>query len=270
MRYKKKLTLPSFITDKQSQELFQILNDYSSGSQEILEKIFKFLIRIRSPKKLSFIIQLFKNNFVHFQVIQTSLNELEKILKTKTINHVKNQIIKQLSNYQKRIENVFTRLEKYLKPSLKILTISNSKTIYDLLVLIHNKGYNPKIYVLLSLPGGEGKILYKKLKENRIESFLVHDEKIHQIIDEIDLVFVGADKIVEDKFFINKVKTKKLLLLARKRKKLSFLFALKEKIINETELQVDLQEKLKLKRMRNDEFLFERIKINLVNEIFIA
>lgn len=270
MLKKIKIELPKSISFRLSKEVEAILYDYYSGSLEINEKILRLLLKIRSQKNLLFLIELFKTNFSSFEIIQKNLTEIETLLINGNLRDVKNWIRKNLDLYQKRIIRIFTQLKKYLKPEIKILTISNSKTIFDLLSLIYSNKYDPEVFVLMSLPGGEGKIFYEKLVSKKISSHLISDNDINKVLNKVDLVIVGADRILLGKWFINKIKTKKLLRLAKKKKKTSFLVSFEEKIMKDKKIDNTIVNDKKSKRVRFDKNLFERIDVRLVDEIFIA
>lgn len=270
MSKKIKIEFPKSISRSLAKEIEEILYDYYSGSQEINEKILRLLLKIRSQKNLLFLIKLFKTNFSSFEIIQSTLTEIERLLIDGNLKVVKNWIWKNLDLYQKRITKIFTQLKKHLKPEIKILTISNSKTIFDLLSLIYSKKYDPEVFVLMSLPGGEGKIFYEKLLAEKISSHLIRDDDMNKILDRVDLVIVGADRILLGKWFINKIKTKKLLKLARQKKKTSLLVSFREKIMKDKKIDNGIAINKKSKKVRLDKNLFERINFCLVDEIFIA
>lgn len=246
-------------------EINSILNDFTSGSQELNEKILKLFLKIKSKKSLVFLIQLFKENFSSFEIIQNNLSRLEKDLERKNISEIKKEIKKNLKSYEQRIEKLFKKIKKHIYVNAKILTISNSKTIFDVIKLLHQNDYQPEIFVLESRPGGEGKIFHKKLKSENIKSILIKDSQLEDTVKKVDFVLVGADRIYPDKWFLNKVKTKRLVRVARKNSIPVFILALKEKIQKEK----DSRNK-KLTTFRYDKNLFEKIELRLIDEIFLA
>lgn len=264
---KQLIQAPGYISETIAKDIQEIIFDYHSGSQELTEKILKLLLRIKSRKTFEFVIQVFKKNFKSFEAIQNILHEIENRLNKYPLNNIKYFIRKRLNTYNKRILKIFKKLKPKLFREIKFLTISNSKTIFDLLKQIHSNNYNPMVFVLKSFPGGEGKILFHKLKTFGISSELIDDSKISPIIDLSDIVLIGADRILAEKWFINKIGTKKLVKLANKKSKPVFLIALNEKFIKTERYQSYKKEKLTLRYDRN---LFEKIELNLISEIFIA
>ncbi len=262
---KSTLKLPQFINPKLAESIKEILFDYSSGSLELNEKILKLFLRIRSKKTLEFLIELFRKNFQTFQIIQHTLIEIEKIIHKKNLSILKWEIKKILNlNYQ-RLEKIFNKLNKKLKVEIKVLTISNSKTVFDIIRLIQQKNYRPEIFVLESKPGSEGIILYQKLKKLKIKVHLIKDREMKKVLNSVDLIIIGADKILDNKWFINKIKTKKLLTLAKKKGIPSFLLAFREKVIKFDESTIKASSGL-----RFDKKLFEKIDLKLVDRIFLG
>ncbi len=222
-----KIKFPEFISKNISKEITKIIFDYQTGSQEINENILKLLLKIRSKQTFEYVLNLFQEDFSSFEVIQNTVVELKSHLHKKSLAQVKEIIKNKINSYEKRIIQLYQKIEPRLFNGIKILTISNSKTVLDLMKLMHQNGINPKVFVLKSLPGGEGKILYSKLKNLKINSYLIEDSALDEVIKMIDIVIIGADKILAEKWFVNKIGTKKLVNLARKNSKPVFFSRIK-------------------------------------------
>ena len=126
---------------------------------------------------------------------------------------------------EKLVENVLETAKvcaHLLKSTEKILTMSNSTTVYLSLKFIKKK---PRVCVLESLPGGEGKILKDKLKEEGFDVMLLPDSAVFDAVEWADVVLVGADSILEDFSVINKIGTKTLAVIAKTLKKPFFVVA---------------------------------------------
>lgn len=270
MPTKRKLKLPNLLSEQLKKDVNEIIYDYQSGSQEINEKILKLMLKVRSIKKIKLLIDLFKVNFDTFQIVQNTMNWLENLVEKENLTSIKEKIQKKLNSYQSRIDKIFKQIKKHLKPSIKILTISNSKTIFDLILLTHMKNYSPEVFVLTSLPGGEGKVMYKKLKANKVNVHLVDDKEMKKFIINTDFILLSSDKILLGGWFINKVKTKKIVTTAKSLGKQVFLIALKEKIMKKNGLKRYSNTEKDFKQYRFDKNLFEKIDLNLIDEIFIA
>ncbi len=264
MSIKKSVSLPSFISKKLQRNVNSILFDFTSGSQELNEKILKLFLRLRNKRTMKYLIDLFKLYFSSFEVIQKTLSDFDKIIEKNSIHELKNYIKKKRNSYQNRINCLFKNLKRNIYPEIKILTISNSKTVFDVIYLLKLNQINPQVFVMKSNPGGEGKLLFRKLKQLNIKSYLIEDLKIVQFIKRIDVVIIGADSIYDKKWFVNKIGTRRLLELSKKFDKPVFVVALREKIIKR------LRDPSISKRLRFDENLFEKVELNLVTELFVC
>jgi|GEM_PF-1810290 len=255
-------SLPTKISTQAS----KIISDYSSGSQELNEEILLLLLRSRSIKTIKNLILIFGQTFQKFAVIQNTLNRLERELQESDLQRLKSLIKKILNTQKLRFEKLFKKFQKKIFRGIKILAFSNSYTCLKLFESIYKHRFDPEIYILQSNPGGEGKIFYRKLKEIGICSHLIPDERLEEIISKIDIVIFGADQIFPDHYIINKIGTGKIARLARKYSKPVYVVSLKEKVIRQEQMKDNFQVSIRKK----DEQLFEKVKIDLITEIFIA
>lgn len=244
----------------------EILFDYSSGSQELNEKILLLLLKVRSEKTFKKLVLIFSEVFTEFAVIQNTLQLLNKRLTKSNLQKTKDLIHQILERQNSRFEKLFNKIRPKIYKGIKILTFSNSYTCLKLFEKILECGYDPIFYVPESNPGGEGRILHKRLSQICKRSYLISDKSLKTIISEIDIVIVGTDKIFPEHFFENKIGTKKLAELAKKNSKPFYVVGLKEKIQKSSDIGV---EKKNLYR-KKEKILFERIELSLVKEIFIA
>lgn len=242
--------------------LKSILYDFASGSQELNEKILIYLSKKRSRNSLIKSLELFKNNFPNFQIIQLNLKRIERYLRNHSIIETRIFIKKILLEYETSIEKIFRKIEKIIQDNNTILTFSNSKTIRDVLLKL-SKNKSLKVLVMESNPGGEGKYLYESLIHHGVKAKLIKDSKLILAVKKCNLVFIGADKIIDKFYFINKIGTSKITRASRIYNKPVILLALKKKIIKNYSL-----EKIKISSARRKEnLLFEKIKISEVNYI---
>jgi len=113
---------------------------------------------------------------------------------------------------KKNLEDIFHKfLSNNYKDKLRIMLISYSSTIIDL--LIKYKNYNFELYVLESRPLLEGHRTAEILSQY-FKTHLILDAAIGKFINQIDLVLIGIDSILKDGSIINKIGTKPLATLA--------------------------------------------------------
>mgnify|MGYP001772665910 CR=1 FL=1 len=71
-----------------------------------------------------------------------------------------------------------------------------------------------KVYVLESLPGGEGRSAAVELRNRRIEVELLPDSAASLVVGSVDLVIMGADNVTLDGCVYNKLGSRNLAILA--------------------------------------------------------
>ena len=204
--------------------LRELKEDNISGASEFIDKaleIVNFQLRLtRDPHKdiREEIIYLSK------EIIDTRpsmaplinimgylIHDLDKINK----NIIKSRLNQFNIEREKRKEslelNFRTFLEDNKKVPLKVMLISYSSTIVNL--LIKNKDSNFEIYILESRPLLEGRKTAEILSQF-FKTHLIVDAGMGKFIDEIDLVLIGVDSILKDGSIINKIGTFPLAITA--------------------------------------------------------
>ncbi len=192
-------------------EDFQLLlNDRTSGSMELLKKFIQ-IIKAKNPNH-DVLIQManqFSSKFHDMAVIQNSIERL--LSETNKTGNVK----KSVETLEKTIEEIDKKLieksKSVIRKQDKLLTISNSNMLRTVLVAIKPK----LVFVLKSLPGGEGRVLFKELK-GKINAILIEDEQGYEKIlkKEIDKVIISCDAVFPEVGFVNKVGTAKVCKMA--------------------------------------------------------
>ncbi|MFP3172574.1 MAG: hypothetical protein RXQ79_05950 [Acidilobus sp.] len=93
-----------------------------------------------------------------------------------------------------------------------VITISYSSNVVDVLSAI--KDMVTKVYVLESLPGGEGRNAAAELRSRKVNVELIADAAASSYVGEADLVLIGADNVTSDGCVYNKLGSKNLAILA--------------------------------------------------------
>lgn len=248
-------------------ELEKILSDYTLGSQEILEFLIGLLQKLNQKEVILGIIdKVILPNFKNFEIIQQTLTQIKEYAQSHEIPEIQKYMQDIINKFYKKIGKLLRQFEKVVFPGIKILTISNSKTIFEIITRIKLKFYSPEVYALESMPVGEGKIFDNRLKAFGVNSTLVKDSEMKDYVKKVDIVLMGADRIVSGKYFVNKVGSKKLAQAANKFNKPVYVVAFKEKIINSE----PGRRTIKSIRDEVEKTLFERVDINLVTKFLTA
>ncbi len=147
-----------------------------------------------------------------------------------------------------------------------LITHSNSSTIKDILICVHE---NKKPFTLMateSRPGFEGKELAKDLGRAGIHCTLITDTSALQHLETAHMVIMGADAVTEQ-FFINKVGTLTLALGAKEYSKKFYVATDTSKLIPSTKLIFDSYKHPVDEKYPNDTENFEKIPLDLITGI---
>ena len=191
--------------DDISEEFNEILTDRSSGSTKLLLNFIAYIENHKfSDERIMELAKLFLKKYNHFAVIKNSLSKLNGDL-IFTLQNIKTNI---LTSSQKILKKVQNQLETN---KMRILTISNSETLRIVFNAIHPQ----ELYIMRSEPGDEGKILHASIP---YESTLIEDKDVDDLItkSKIDAIFCGCDSYSNGTWFVNKVKSRDICILAFK------------------------------------------------------
>ncbi|MGC9210422.1 MAG: hypothetical protein ACP5FT_04075 [Acidilobus sp.] len=95
---------------------------------------------------------------------------------------------------------------------ISVVTISYSTNVIETLVAL-----GPmlrKVYVLESLPGGEGRHAAVELRSRKVDVELLPDAAASSVVGNVDVVLIGADNVTLDGCVYNKLGSRNLAILA--------------------------------------------------------
>lgn len=252
-------------------ELKKVLSDKKSGSAELLEKLNLFFLnnfdKISQPK---LIISFLKNYFTSFQNIKTYLLTLEQVITNRE------KAIKYFSKFIKDDGKTYLDLYKnslpYLKEKKSILTISNSKTVYEILknLSVTNK---PKIFICESRPKYEGRLFANKLSMLQFPVQVITEAQIAEYVKKCDCVLIGADMVLNNGSVVNKIGSLTIAICSKYYRKPFYVvagnskFTNKNKFIQKEEKQSEIWN-ITSKRISIKNYYFEKIPGTLITKIF--
>ena len=182
-----------------SKELQSILSDNISGSRELLDKLFVYLQNHREYINQE-LISLLQKHFSDFQTIQNFLLQLTTAIE-------KNSVSQYLENFNQ--SNIFKKIYANFKPEIEnfnsFATISNSKTILEVLKLVAKEKESLQVFVSEGRPILEGRILAEELASENILTSLITESQIYDTVKIADCGIIGADKIFANGNVVNKV-----------------------------------------------------------------
>ena len=151
-------------------------------------------------------------------------------------------------------------LKNFQKEPLKLMLISYSSTIIDLLNKYEKS--NLIIYILESRPLFEGHRVAELLSK-KYETHLIIDAAMGKFIDRIDYVFIGVDSILEDGSIINKIGTYPLAVLTKSTNARVYAIcdSFKYNLLSHYGYRVKIEEK-PIKEVYNKKFKQELLKVH--------
>lgn len=225
-----------------------INNDNKSGSISLLNEVIdateKFYIRNKDENinlvNNILIDQLYKVYKQHSQLtsIFHFINELFKFIDL-SITDLKSSsnVLCFISEYKE----VWGSIDKLLYNNLlnifdihnkAVLLHSNSSTLQMLFDEFKNNNINVKIYQTVSHPAKEGLLQANYLADNGFEVTLIEDSAIGTTIENVDMIFLGADAVFNE-YFINKTGSKAIAITGKYNAIPVFVFADSRKLFNE-------------------------------------
>ncbi len=255
-------------------QLYKILNDSTSGSVELLLKLTSFItIEVENEDELQEVIDVCKTGVSTFAAIDSFISSLKN-----DFEHNGFESAKIFSNhYQKKLTEDDADLFKTAFNSIKnlksVLTISNSKTILELIKKLHEHNPSLTVAILESRPKNEGRIFAKRLLQNKIKVTLTIDSAAALLVKNVDAVFCGADKILIDYSVLNKIGSLQLALLCKEYEKPFYVFCSEGKFTSEKAyrpIEKNSNETWKFTHpnLEINNFYFEVIPKHLITKIF--
>lgn len=259
--------------NKLDRKFENIIQNKTSGSTELLLKLHTHI------KKEKRIFQLFpelvtelQEKFKSFRNIQKYFEELKYVLKGK------NNIDDFLKKYDEILLDIYDKIFLNCQPTLikhtKFITISNSKTIFEILKRL--KEQKPKLSVIVteSRPKFEGRIMAKKLINENINVELITEAMISEFVKKSDAALIGADEILKNGNVVNKVGSSLLAIICKHYKVPFFVLADKNKISNKNTFDKKIMPAEEIWRQQSQikitNFYFEEIDKSLITKIFTS
>lgn len=217
------------------------------------------MVNIR--RKISTVIyhmkRLLKSNKSSAEIKKASRAKIEEILKI-------------ADTKKKKIGNIGAKL---IFNHSKILTISSSSLIKEIFSSAHKLKRKFTVYCLESRPNNEGHTLASDLAKKGIPSVLTTDAMMGQILNEVNMVVSGADRIYESGF-VNKSGTLPLAITSKTFQIPFYIAAETDKILKEIDRSLrfypqDPKEiyKGKQKNLSVSNYYFEAVTFDYVSKI---
>ncbi len=250
--------------------LKKILADKKSGSSELLSKLNSFFLKDSGsfPFPLKYIPRL-KKELSPFQVIVSYLDKLAKIKD-------KDSYVKFLTGFNLTEKLIYLRIDSQLFPLIKnhtrILTLSNSKTVFKILAQFKRENEKLTLIIAESRPVNEGRIMAELLAKEKIKIEFITEAMLPEFIEKCDSVILGADRILKNGDIINKTGSRMIAILCKEFKKPLYVVCDKTK---QSDKNTFTKEKKPAKEVWNakdplinvNNFYFERVEKKYVTKV---
>ncbi len=194
-------------------QLENIINDKSSGSRDLLTNIHSLLSEnVSAIQRNPEIIRRIKQEFADFQTIISFCNNLLEANSESEIRETLDSFINENESlYDLLFEHAYPCLENYRS----FITISNSRTVYEVIKRLTASDKNYKVTVCEARPNNEGIIMAERFADLGIKVKIITEAQIGSEIRETECVILGADKVLTDGSIINKVGSLVLAICAK-------------------------------------------------------
>ncbi len=251
------------------EELAEILKDNTSGSKELLLKLNNYFLSFPNTITPDLLLKL-RKEFNQFSTIE---NYIEKLHSLVISGESPIEFLKEINYRESKLpEILISKLKPYLEGKRKIITLSNSKTLTDVFLLMKERNFDFEITVSESRPANEGLVMAQKLADAGIKVTLITDAMLGTATKSADIGIIGADKILKDNSVVNKTGSFTLAVVLKYLSKPLIVLADKSKISNETSFTPKLYPpeeitKIQKSMMYVTNYYFERVDETLITTI---
>lgn len=252
--------------------LDKILTDNKSGSTEILLKLIKWSKGCFKDKEaLLEMIDTINSRLKTFSTIQSFTREFRKIINRNDKTQILDFLDKQAEQIDNKYSNLFKIFFPYLNKYKRIVTLSNSKTVIEILKKLNEK---KKILVTIaeSRPQLEGRIMAKELLKQKIKLEIVPDALLSNSIEKADAAIIGADTILSKGDVVNKIGSKNLAIICKYFNKPFYVLAIKDKFSKKKKFISEKRDEDELwnynhRSLKRTNYYFEVVEKELITKI---
>lgn len=239
----------------------KIVNDNTSGSAEVLDKLLRYFEKqISAQKSISKEVMLAIRKLGHFAIISFHLRHIKILLKENDFRLIKFYLKSVMKNNRSIYFNIYSSIPRYIIRKNRVFTISNSKTVFEVLKLWqrHNKKLN--VIVLESQPINEGKILAKKLNRAGLKTQVIPYNKVSYSLERSDLFLLGCDAILKNGDIINKSGSRDAAIIAK-------YYTKPVVVVSSNDKQINRNKHFIKDRNKSERFLFEKVERSLITHL---
>ncbi|MFA5221681.1 MAG: ribose 1,5-bisphosphate isomerase [Methanoregula sp.] len=129
----------------------------------------------------------------------------------KTANEAKVGVITRadafISSSQHAVEKIARIGARHIRDGDTILTHCNSEAALSCIIEAHREGKEITVYATEVRPRNQGLVTIKTLNDAGIKTIFIVDSAVRSVINDVDLVIVGADAVTVNGAVVNKIGT---------------------------------------------------------------
>lgn len=119
-----------------------------------------------------------------------------------------------IENSEKAVEKIGSIGSRRIRKGDTVLTHCNSEAALSIIQVAHRAGKEINVIATESRPRWQGRLTVGMLEEMGVETELIVDSAVRSVMNEVDLVVVGADVITANGSLVNKIGTAQIALCA--------------------------------------------------------
>ncbi len=211
-------------------ELTEFMSDNQSGARVLLQKAARILMETQDPDVID--------------KIRNSQPDMAPIINLCRLAEQSSDPTKEIQDFVNDAIGAPVTIAHSIAPDLpqafSIMTYSNSSTVKECILELKNLGKEIRAIVPESRPGFEGRTLSRELGKVGIETSLVTEAAAFSMIPSVDYIMIGADRVTPP-FFVNKIGTRSLAILANHYHVPVYLLVDRSKFLEEWSNKTDLR-----------------------------
>lgn len=246
-----------------------ILNDKTSGASTLYRQSLSLLVetseKYRSRSAVDDIVRRLQVAFPEMAVFVYLKNHLERT----NFEDIPATLHQLQGEAETAVSSIGRRIDRLWRKPRRIVTYSQSSVVAE--ILMQRRKKITSVLISCASPKNEGIVVARKLAAAGIPVALVTDAALPAMIEKDDYIFLGADAVTE-RYFVNKCGTWSLLLAAKEKKAVSFVFFESFKRVSCRSFSFDprrhVQEEIltgRYPRITVHNFYFEKIPLNCAN-----
>ncbi len=254
-------------------KLKDIIEDNKSGSKELLYRINQwFLSNFNNLSEINSTCELLADRFRTFQSIIIYIQDLKDLIELNDIDKLIKYLNDFSNNHKELYDKVYNNLRPYLINIKKIITHSNSQTVYEIISRILSEEKDLIVTVSEGRPQFEGRTLAEKLIAHSVKTELITEAMIPNAVQNINAALIGADIILANGNVVNKVGSLNLALACKYYNKPIYVISDKSKITNINNFEQADHPSTEIWEVNNDlisinNFYFEEIDSSLITKV---